>query len=294
MRSFILLAAAMVSGAAAFGQGLLDCVDPDVLRALLLQSQAEGAPIITAAVPLEIASLKMPAGFTWIGSAERITGRADASTNTSQVTASWRSNLAPNAARAATTTALTASGWALRSMSGFGMNVFISTEAQGSQTACRDGKPVNMNITAMDGVTYVLFTIQRGSTGNTICNQPDRPSSGVTTSLEGYLPRLNMPVDPATGVSVRNLGGGGSGSAGNQTARAEFSTKDSVGNIARYFAKQMSEQGWSSDASWSGVSTAGSSWSRRSDAGGIIQSTLTVTAVEEGQFVTALRVLRLQ
>jgi hypothetical protein len=293
MRRFILLGTAMVSGAAAFGQGLLDCVDPDVLRALMLQSQAERAPIITEAVPPEIALLKMPAGFAWIGSAERITGRVDASTNTSQVTASWRSNLAPDAARAATATALTASGWAIRSTPGIGMSVFGSMDAQVSQTACRDGRPVNMNVAAMDGVTYVLFTIQRGSAGNTICNQPDRPSPVATTGLEQYLPRLNMPVDPATGVSVRYLGGSGSTSAGNVTIRTEFSMKDSVGNIARHFARQMSEQGWSSDANWSGASTAGSSWLRR-DAGGIIQSTLMVTAAEEQRFVTALRVLRVQ
>ncbi|MEO8315792.1 MAG: hypothetical protein ABI645_13490 [Pseudomonadota bacterium] len=294
MRRVAFITMAMLSGAAAFGQGLLDCIDPDVLRALLLQGQGERPQTFTAVVPTEIAALRMPAGFVWIGSSERITGRADANTNTSQVTAAWRSSLSPDAARAATASALTASGWEVRPMPGIGMSVFNSAAAPPSQSACRDGKAVNMNAAAMDGVTYVTFGIQRGAINNSICSSPFRAAPALNPGFERYMPRLAMPVDPATGAPARMQGGGSSARAGSASSRTEFSAKDSAGNIARHFAKQIAEQGWASDASWSGAATAGSSWSRKGDAGAVIQGTLSVTAVGERQFVTVFRVLSLQ
>lgn len=292
MRRVAFITMAMLSGAAAFGQGLLDCVDPDVLRALLLQGQSERPTVFTSAVPAELAPLRMPGGFAWIGSAERTMGRADATTNSSQVTAAWRSSLAPAAARAATATALTSSGWEIRGQS-VGNPVFSSSANPMSQTACRNGKPVSMSTAAMDGVTYVMFTIQRGNNNDSTCNSSNqfmRPATG----FDPYLPRLEMPADPATGATVRMPSYGTSIRNGTFIARAQFAVKDSPGNVARHFAKQMADQGWISDASWNGTATAGSSWSRRGDGGGLIQATLMVTAADERQFTTVLRVLSLQ
>jgi hypothetical protein len=284
---------ATMSGVAAFGQGLLDCVEPDVLRSLLLQSQGERPTVITGVVPAEVSALKMSREFTWIGSSVRINGRVDATTNASQVTAAWRSSLAPAAARAATATALTASGWEVRAQRGTGINVFISESMQIPQSACREGQPVSFTASAMDGVTYVLVTLQRGNNSNSICNQPAMPVMMSNTGLEKYLPRLDMPADPATGVAARTGGGGGGSGNGAVSARVEFMLKDSAGNVARHFAKQMAAQGWNSDANWSGAVSAGSSWSRQ-DAGSLIQSTLSVTALDDQRFTATLRILKLQ
>lgn len=294
MRRIIFSMLAALSGAAAFGQGLLDCIEPDVLRALLLQSQGERPPVITGSVPAEISALKMPREFTWIGSAERITGRVDATTNLSQVTAAYRSSLAPAAARTATAAALQASGWEVREMPGIGMGVFNATATQTSQPACREGKPVNFTANAMDGVTYVLLTLQRGNSNtNTICNQPVRPEMFASSGLNSVMPRLDMPVDPVTGAAARMSGSSASTGGNSASAQTEFTLKDSAGNIARHFAKQMAEQGWTSDANWSGTSTAGSSWSKR-DGGALIQGTLSVTALDDQQFMAMMRVIKLQ
>ncbi|HTP38102.1 MAG TPA: hypothetical protein VMI92_00865 [Steroidobacteraceae bacterium] len=291
MRRIAFFTVTALSCAAAFGQSLLDCIEPDVARTLLRQGQgAQQPPDITATVPAELSSLRMPREFTWIGSAERITGRLDATTNMSQVTAAWRTSLAPDAARAATAAALAGSGWEIRSQPGMSMNVFRSAD-QMPQTACRDGKPVNFTASPMDGVTYVLFTIQRNNNSSLICSQPAQP--GFVTGLEKYTPHLDLPVDPATGVAVRQQGGGTSSGGGQINARTQFTLQDSPGNVARHFAKQMAGQGWTSDANWSGTLTAGSSWSRR-DAGTVLQSTLSVTAVDEHQFVALLHISTLQ
>ncbi|HUG72599.1 MAG TPA: hypothetical protein VMK82_04165, partial [Steroidobacteraceae bacterium] len=266
MRRVACFTMATLATVAAFGQGLLDCLEPDVLRALLLENQGQRAPVITGAVPPEIAALRMPGAYTWIGSAERITGRVDATTNASHVTAAWRSSLAPEAARAGVAAALAASGWEVRPQMGAAMSVFRTPMAQ---TACREGKPVNVNASAMDGVTYVLLTLQRGNNTNTTCNQPARTLPTTGTGLEPHLPRLEMPVDPATGVAARMQSSGASSGGGAINARAEFVVRDSAGSIARHFASQMAQQGWTSDASWSGAATAGSSWSKRPDAGSL-------------------------
>ena len=279
-------------GIAAFGQGLLDCIEPDVLRTLLLQSQGERPPVITAAVPAEIAALRLPAQFTWIGSAERITGRMDATTNASQVTAAWRSRLAPDAARAAATTALAASGWEILQQLA-GLRVFGTAAAQFPQRLCRDGKTVSVNASAMEGVTYLLLTIPRGN-GDGACSQSARPAALSNSGFEPYLPQLELPADPASGAVAPFGSGGSSSSTSLFSARVEFTIRDSAANVARHFAKQMAEQGWSSDANWSGTSTAGSSWSRRGEGGARILGTLSVTAFDERQFMAELRVTRLQ
>jgi hypothetical protein len=296
MRRVAFIMMITLSGVTAFGQGLLDCIEPDVLRALLLQGQGERPPVITGAVPAELAALKMPGQFTWIGSAERITGRVDASTNASQVSAAWRSTLAPAAARAAVASALTASGWEVQQRPGLGMNVFTSDSMPDTQTACRESRPVNVASNVMDGVTYTLVTIQRGSNTEMTCTLLSRFSAAPNSGFEPYLPQLAMPVDPATGATVRL--GSGSMSTGPGapavTVRAEFTVKDSAGNVARHFAKQMTEQGWSSDANWSGAATAGSSWSKRVADGSLIQGTLLLTAFDERQFMAVLRLRRQQ
>jgi hypothetical protein len=289
MRRVACFTMATLATVAAFGQGLLDCLEPDVLRALLLENQGQRAPVITGAVPPEISALRMPGTYTWIGSAERITGRVDAMTNASQVTSAWRSSLAPEVARARAAAALAASGWEV--LPPLGMSVFSMPVAQ---TACRDGKPVDLNVSAMDGVTYVLLTLQRGNNTNPVCNQAARPPMTIGAGLEPHLPRLAIPVDPSTGVAARMQRSDTGFSDGAVNAGAVFTVRDSADNIARHFAKQMAEQGWSSDANWSGASTAGSSWSKRPDSGSLVQSTLSVTALDDRQFVATLRVGKLQ
>src|SRR5690606_22393000 len=115
------------------------------------QGQGQGPPVITGEVPQELVALKMPGAFTWIGSAERIVGRVNATTSLSQVSAAWRSSLEPEAARAAAAAALTASGWEVQPPQG--MRVFTSASMPVTQAACRDGRPVNLRANAMDGVT---------------------------------------------------------------------------------------------------------------------------------------------
>ncbi|MEJ0100097.1 MAG: hypothetical protein WDO12_10290 [Pseudomonadota bacterium] len=53
MRRTALFTLAALASATVFGEGLLDCVEPDVLHTLLLPGQDEHPPVITAAMPAE-------------------------------------------------------------------------------------------------------------------------------------------------------------------------------------------------------------------------------------------------
>jgi len=171
--------------------------------------------------------------------------------------------------------------------------VFGSVAQQASQPVCRDGGTINVSSSVMDGITYVLLMIPRGNATTTTCSQPARPAGAGNSPFQPYLPHLQLPVDPATGEAAR-LGSSGGGYGGNSfSARTEFTTTDSVGNVGRHFAKQMAEQGWSSDANWSGAATAGSSWSKRVEAG-VLRATLSLTAFDERQLMAVLHIGQLQ
>jgi hypothetical protein len=269
-------------------QSLLDCVDPDVLRGLMFQSSADQSSIVTTAVPKELAGVTLPAQFSWIGSIERDMGRVITNGATS-TTAAYKTSLTPEAARASAVATLASRGWELQAaMPSIGSGVFNASSLPPQQTMCRDKVPVTINANAIDGVTYLNLVINRG--GNS-CDARPRPAS-VAADLDPYMPKLDMPVDPKTGMEARMRGSGGGGGTGSRDVRAEFSTSDSVGNVGNHFARQMASQGWTRDATWTGESFAGSSWVRTGDNGATIVGSLHVTSLDGGSFRAVLNVAK--
>jgi hypothetical protein len=294
MRRLVLLPVTALLAMTAFADDLLECLSPDA-KVLMLQSQGQRPPVFTSVLPAELAPLKLPREFTWVGAAERTQGRLDATTNVSQVTAAWRSTQPLEAARAAVVAAMTASGWTVQPAMN-SMMVFSASSNPPQQTACREGKPVNVTVSAMEGVSYALVAIQRGNSGNiSICNQPVRIDPLASSGMDKIAPKLELPVDPATGASARQQNGSSGGFGGGVLrSQVQFSVTDSIGNVASHFAKQMAAQGWSSDATWSGKATAGSTWLRKSDAKTEFQGTVSVAALDEGQYLATLRVMQVQ
>jgi len=298
MRRLTMLSIATLSGAVAFSQSPLDCIDPDVLRALLVDAPGyQTLNVSTAAAP-ELAAFKVPRQLTLVGTAERGRGAGTQGTSNmpSSVAAVYRTGIAPDAARTAAREALTAGGWKLHSDERmYDTNVFTSGSSPTSgETYCREGKPAGLNASALDGVTYVVLTVTRNAdaAGYNTCNQPPRPMRAVA-GLDQYMPKLELPPDPATRqpVSLRS-GGGGSSSETSRRASAGFTLKDSVANVARHFAKQMAGQGWREEASWSGLGTAGSTWTRQADAGSTLQGSVVVTAFDGDRFTVLFHAAR--
>lgn len=294
MRRSLIFLACLLLGTAASAQSLLGNIDQDVFKGLLLMAMPDKSPVISAAVPEELASLRMPAGFGWIGSLER---RMDVvmGAGTTQTMAAWRTSLAADAAQAQAVGAMTAQGWTVAQGMGasLGMNVFVGANPSISQTVCRGAQPHAVSAGTIDGVTYVLVAATRGNQ-NSICNAQMRPvmSLGMDTSLDPWLPKLQLPVDPSTGRQVNALGGGGGGLGSGRQFRTAIETTATAAAVATHFADQMAAQGWTRDAAWSGESTAGSAWVRRPDPGTTILASLQVTAMGDSQVRAVLYMVK--
>lgn len=275
------------------GGSPLDCVDPDVLRGLLLPGPIGQTFRITPGAPPELAAFKPPRQLIWLGGTERGSG------GVTQSSSVYRSNLAPDAARAAAVGVLTAGGWRLQSDDRFysTTNLFVSGNSQpGGETYCREGRSVRVMASALDGVTYVVLSVSRtdSSAGFTnACDQPPQSVARSTSPLDEYMPTLELPRDPATGqpVAMRSGGGGSSGDS-KRRANASFTLKDSVDNVARHFGSQMAGQGWHADTNWSGAGTAGSTWTRRLDDDTVLQAILSVSAFADDRFTAVFRAVR--
>ena len=293
MRKLALAVFGTLFGLTAYGQDLLECVNPDVLRGLIFRNTAAQATVISERVPDEISGIDVPTQFSWIGSAERNLGAALGNAPLTSVTAAYRTSMTADAARAAAIDALARGGWEIQTeQMGIGNGVFTSASQPVSQTACRDNQPVSVTASTLNGRTYVLYGIARGG-NSTACDARMRPSVMSGTGLEEYMPTLELPADPVTGAPARMQGSGGGGGGSGRNLRVEFTLDDSVGNVANHFARQMADQGWTADTRWTGTTTAGSSWSKQTAADATVLGTLQVTAVDDAQFTVVLHVVQL-
>ena len=265
--------------------GLADCVDPHVLFGLLLPSVT--AFKVTSAPPSDLDTLQPPRELAWLGGTERIT------TGASTLAAVYRTDLSPDAARAAMAGALAAAGWKplFGNYAPTSRNVFASaTVSVASWTYCRDGRPVMLTSSALDGVTYVVLSIQRGAGFAGTCEQPTLQSANVESPVDDILPRLELPRDPATGRTVAMRSGGAGGGGARQQSNVSFRSTDSLGGIASHFASQLAAQGWQSDTGWSGASSAGSTWLRSADDDTLLEGALKISAFGNDRYTVVFRV----
>lgn len=272
----------------------LECLDMDVVRGLLLQGWSNPTFSTSTDLPAEMAGFTAPGQFTMIGSTRRSPAGIPGQSTVSVV---YRSGLAPEAARAAGVRAVAAGGWNLHSTGMFPMpNVFRSgNSVLSGETWCREGMPLAISASAIDGVTYVILSASRNTDRNAgfmnACEQSPRPAR-VASAFDQLMPTLEMPIDPATGKQVPSRGEGGSNGEVKRRVSTSFTIRDSIGNVAQHFARQMAEQGWNSEASWTGSQTAGSTWTRQMDSDTVLQGMLVVSAFEDDRFSTAFHVVQ--
>lgn len=266
------------------------CVDPDVLRGLLLPLPDASYDMGTR-LPPELAAFKAPRPLEWVGSSQRKLSQAPQVT----VAAVYRSRLSREAARVAVDGALIAGGWKLQPGNRLlGSNVFVSEIPGLGDTYCREGRPVGVTTSALDGVVYVVLSIDRnaGAGFSNTCAQPPMPAMQSGTALDKYMPKLELPRDPASGqpVVMHGMSGGGGGDL-KRRMHVAFTLKDTTDAVARHFGRQMAAQGWNADTSWSGAGTAGSTWTRPGDDDALLQATLVVWGFDDNRFSVVMQVV---
>jgi hypothetical protein len=230
-----------------------------------------------------MSQVAVPAPFDWIGSAER------GGTLAPSVTAAFRTDLTAAMALDAAIDGLTSSGWERRDRPSFGGAVFGGPALPRSETACRGDDPVTVTASEMNGVTYVSYGFSL-SRNNTACDQDPRAIFG-SSSADRYMPNLQFPPDPVTGQAVRPRGSGGGGGGNERYSQTEIEHNATLGDLASYLSQQLAAQGWISDASWTGSTTAGSTWSRQPDADTELEGTLEIITLAATRYDVSFHVV---
>lgn len=289
MRKLIVVLAGIFCGFTAFAQDLLECVNPDVLKGLVLRSSANEGVVFNTTSPAQMSGITTPPQFDWIGSVERTGGI------TASVGAAFRTDLTPEAAIEAAMADLTSSGWEAQPDRFGGGGAFASMPITQSQTACRDEQPVTVSANELEGTTYVTYRFSTSS-ANTACSMPDprNPMGGFGSNIYQDMPSLEFPPDPVTGEPVRSSGGGGGGSQSVRYSTTQVTHNESLSGLAVFLSEQLSAQGWVADTSWTGTTTAGSSWSRQSESDESLQGMLQITSLANSRYDVTFRIVALQ
>ncbi|MEJ0100099.1 MAG: hypothetical protein WDO12_10300 [Pseudomonadota bacterium] len=108
--------------------------------------------------------------------------------------------------------------------------------------------------------------------------QPAQSTTLTASALDPYLPKLALPDDPSTGQPAHSLGAGDSNGVMERRMSVSFRLDATAADVAAHFTRQMAEQGWRNEASWSSAGSAGSSWNRSGNDDEVLQATLTVAA----------------
>jgi hypothetical protein len=269
---------------------LLQCVDPAVLEGLVFRTVAA---TVSDEVPPEMTGVTPPAGFDWIGSQRRAMPGTSSllrsgSGPVSQVNAAYKTGLSRDEALAAAMAALAADGWTASPQRMGGGAPFGSITPDQPEIVCKDEQAVTVNVNEIDGTTYVSYGFTTGQVASNCLSDDERRRLGMPGAE--YMPTLDIPPDPATGRPARRGGAGGSGT----TQRVEVFHGASLAELTAALTQQLVEQGWANDASWTGTTTAGSSWSRRVDDDTRVQGTLDLTDTGETSYTIMFRLVALQ
>ncbi len=251
MRKLLIIVVGSCASLAAYGEDLLQCVDPAVQQGLLFWRPSDYGAEISDETPAAIASLRVPGDFAWIaGAVSGVSSRG-----------AFRTVGEPAAALEAAVAEMARDGWTADTSFRTGGNAFDGPDGRQSQEVCRDGKPVGIETWRQGDVTYVTYGVPINSE-NSVCRRGGMPSFN-RLPIDDHLPRLEF-ASLDSGARTRRGSGGGSGAA-QMTNSTRVTRAADLGTLTSHLEDQLIAQGWQADANWVGNAMAGSTWSRQSD-----------------------------
>jgi hypothetical protein len=285
MRRFPALALTLGLVPASFGQGLLAGIDGNALHALRLTGEHSFA--VGAAVPAELADLRMPRELQWVGSVDHPLFAAGTTEQPSMVTAAWRSDLPLDQAARLAANALEERGWLLVRRMRDQPNVFQVPARMAADVWCRGPEQLTLITDSIDRVSYVVLGARRDDAAAAGC-VPQRVMRPSVPDAD--LPKLELPRDPKTGAPTAVHSADSNSSPGARSFSSIFARGEPPVGVAAHFARQLVQQGWRQDAEWSGATDAGSVWSRAGSSGATVVTTLHVVDRGDGRLLALVSV----
>jgi hypothetical protein len=287
MRRIFIIVGVASFAAAATAQQALQCANPDVLNALVFGAMEDSRLVVKLEMPADPAGFRAPTGFTLIGSGVRGQNLA--------TTVAYKTTLETRMAFDSLIAFLAEEGW---KPEGVPQLAQLAISVAGSQSAaaqvCRNSVRRHVQVREVEGTRYATIS---GSTAMPprVCDAPtsldyllSNPMAMVN-ARQAQMPRLSFPDS----VRLGSLPVGAEGDTHNNTFSTTYTnttrieSPDSAASLARHLARQLSEQGWRSDADWSGKLSSGSTWSRRNAEGQSLGGMLEILSVDEGVFDVA-------
>ncbi len=266
MKKLIALAAGCLWTVTALGQDLYACLGPDLVRSIVAPTTTNNDISITAAVPQELANVTLPREVEWIGV---IDGEM-------RMIAAFKTALPLTEAQTVLEEPLAAAGWTVTpspTMMTRGSTFVFGESARvpGAQL-CVNDRPGNLFVRDVDGARYINLT-WTGASGEGSCRVSSRvnlrPFPNPATDQR---PTLRFPA----GSSQPNGGFSASGSDSDYRVSTQFVSEDSPGEIIDVLGRQLMEQGWVPDSTWSGRRGAGGNWVRENDSGARVLASLEI------------------
>lgn len=276
MRKILIAAASSLCMlAAAAAEQPLQCVNPEILNGIVFSGQMSQKVDVMRGLPASMGVLPTPAGFTLIGSAVR-------GGDITQV--GYRTSLDSDKAYAAVMASLNAQGW--RNEPEPGSSTFKLANGPRYGTACRDGERRQVMVADVEPVRYVNILAQAAQVPRA-CNTT---AAGIAFPGErGEMPAFRFPA----GTSRAFGGSGGGGSDRFYTTSSRIISKESPASLVAQLASQIRDQGWTSDAGWSGTHSAGSTW-RKSIDGQLTWGMLEIAPASEDTYDVTFTLARAQ
>lgn len=282
MNKFFIAGCALTLSIAVPAQELLRCVNPHVLNALLFNGRVEARVTASSGIPEGAKGFGAPAGFALIGSAlrgQQLTG--------SSLTVAYKTDLEPKSAVEKLVDFLSGEGWAREAVPQPtlppGLAVTGLPQLPGA-TLCRNGERRSVLVHALNGVGYA--TISGALAAQRACGAAapgpsfQNPMADINVA-NANMPRFSFPETARTGGGSPGFKPPPSGGAASEV---RIQSPDTAQALSRHLAAQLVQQGWRSDAEWSGKLSTGSTWSRQVADGRTAAGTLEILSLGAGVY----------
>lgn len=277
MRKLIIAIGSVAFSLATPAQQILQCANPDVLNSLVFNARPESKLVVRRAMPDIQAGFRAPAEFTLIGSGVRGQGLS--------TVVAYKTTLVAGAAFDSLLASLVDEGWTRESTAQSQPMVSVAGPEPTSAMLCRDGERRNLRVQEIEGVRYATI-VGFETTPARACGATPQQQFNPMASMgirNANLPQFSFP-DTARLSSDPSLGGGAGANGLVSTTTTRITSPDTAASLARHLARQMTEQGWRSDAEWNGEVSVGSTWLSTNADGQPLWGTLEILSRGEGAY----------